>query len=124
VAEASGRAKSKTFSPALRLVISALAAALKRDVADTVGDVHAALVDGAVAAGREYISDEDRLAQHVVDEVQQYFHDMFVDTTWPACPRHPNHPLWFENGWWRCTRDDVAIVRLGELGTISKPGVR
>jgi hypothetical protein len=37
-------------------------------------------------------------AQHVgdvVDDVQQYFHDAFVDTTWHGCPHHPNHPLWF-----------------------------
>jgi hypothetical protein len=97
---------------------SALAARLKRDVADTIGDIHAAFVDDSVAAARDYITDEEALAQHVVDEVQQYCHDMFVDTTWPACPRHPNHPLWFADGWWRCTRDNVAVARLGDLSSL------
>jgi len=53
--------------------------------------------------------------QKVVDDVQQYFHDVFVDTTWPACPRHPHHPLWFRDGAWWCETDRVALARLGEL---------
>lgn len=54
-------------------------------------------------------------AQRAVDDVQQVVHDEFIDTTWPACPRHPNHPLWFREGWWWCEMDGVAIAKLGEL---------
>jgi len=63
-------------------------------------------------------SAEDPVAAYVdgvVDDVQQYFHAALVDTTWPACPHHPNHPLWFSDGWWRCERIEQPIVRLGSL---------
>jgi hypothetical protein len=50
-----------------------------------------------------------------VNDVQQYFHDTFVDTTWPACPRHPRHPLWYRAGSWWCVQDGVAVASLGEL---------
>lgn len=52
--------------------------------------------------------------QQVVDDVQQRLHDEFVDTTWPACPLHHHHPLWYSEGWWRCPQQR-AIARLGEL---------
>jgi len=55
--------------------------------------------------------------QKVVDDFQQYIHDMHIDTTWPACPRHPNHPLDYkhETGAWCCPRDGMVIFPLGEL---------
>jgi hypothetical protein len=37
-------------------------------------------------------------ADRLVQDVQQALHDEFVDITWPACPHHPNHPLWFKDG--------------------------
>ena len=60
-------------------------------------------VDGAVY--------DDR----VVAEVQQRLHDEFIDTTWPACPEHPNHPLWLADGWWRCETSGTAVAALGQL---------
>jgi hypothetical protein len=53
--------------------------------------------------------------EKLVNDVQQYFHDTFVDTTWPACPRHPRHPLWYRAGSWWCVEDGVAIAPLGDL---------
>jgi hypothetical protein len=50
-----------------------------------------------------------------VDDVQQSFHDMFVDTTWPRCPDHPNHPVWYWEGWWRCERTEKAVAPFGGL---------
>jgi hypothetical protein len=47
--------------------------------------------------------------------VQQYFHDLFIHTTWPSCPRHRRHPLWLHCEFWTCELDDVPIARLGEL---------
>jgi hypothetical protein len=65
-----------------------------------------------------FSADEASLVQYVVDEVQQDFHDLFIDTEWPACPRHPNHPMWYSDGHWRCATDGVAIVPLGELSRL------
>jgi len=57
--------------------------------------------------------------QRVIDDVQQRLHDEFVDSTWPTCPLHRNHPLWYSDGWWRCPRAG-AIARLGELAGANK----
>ena len=57
-------------------------------------------------------------AQRLVDEVQQDYHDLFIDTTWPACPKHPNHPLWYHDGTWWCPRDEEAIAPLGGLDAL------
>ena len=54
-------------------------------------------------------------AEKVVNDVQQYFHDTFKDSTWPPCPRHGKHPLWYRNGSWWCVEDGVAIAKLGDL---------
>lgn len=32
------------------------------------------------------------LVVEAVEDLQQRLHDTFVDTTWPACPRHRRHP--------------------------------
>lgn len=55
-----------------------------------------------------------------VDILQTYIHDCFIDPTWPACPIHHTHPLWFgrEDSWW-CAMDDVKVAALGSL---SAPG--
>jgi aminoglycoside N3'-acetyltransferase len=86
---------------------------LERDIVATLGSDHGALVEElALRAGQLF---EDDLARRTVDGVQQYFHDTFVDTTWPACPRHPNHPLWFRDDAWWCERDGTAVAALGQL---------
>jgi hypothetical protein len=65
---------------------------------------------------------DDRTAQadfdrKVIDEFQQRIHDERIDTTWPACPRHPNHPLAFdhEHQVWRCPADSTRTFPLGGL---------
>ena len=57
----------------------------------------------------------------VAEDAQQYLHDTFEDTTWPACPAHSGHPLWLspEDGQlptWRCPTDGKGFGRLGALG--------
>src|SRR5262245_17332332 len=47
-------------------------------------------------------------------------HGTFVDTTWPRRPRRPNHPLWFEDGGWRCPHADDRVARRGEPGHAAK----
>src|ERR1700730_7748169 len=83
---------------------------LARDVAETLGASRVSRVEDCASTSRTYIDEADPwYVQHLVDEVQQYFHDMRADTTWPACPHHPNHPLWFKGGWWWCERDGIAV---------------
>ena len=86
---------------------------LEADVTRTLGAQFRGLVAPAAANLASYGSDD---ATKLVDDVQQEFHDTFVDTTWPACPRHGRHPLWYhEDGWWWCEADGAAVYRLGEL---------
>lgn len=105
---------------------------LEQDVARTLGGHHLEMVRVHVAnvhmlALAWMKPDEDGNAtsvahaqasfdQKVVDDVQQAFHDTWVDTTWPSCPRHPNHPLSFHDDAWWCEADNMPIAKLGELG--------
>ena len=96
--------------------LAAQAGALTRDVTATVGARHAALVDRHL---RRLLplhgGSADALAAKVAGDVQQELHDAFVDTTWPHCPAHPNHPLWFDEGAWRCTSGGAFVASLGDL---------
>jgi hypothetical protein len=93
---------------------------LLQDVQATIGIGYLPLVQESAAHVREYASPDqlDWYVGEVVDEVQQVIHDCFIDTTWPACPRHPNHPLWFDGSHWRCEKDAVQIAKLGELANV------
>ena len=86
---------------------------LADDVRATLGETHVPVVWSFAAGAREL--DTDDPSWQFVDNVQQYFQDTFVDTTWPACPRHPNHPLDHADGFWLCPRDKTTVARLGEL---------
>jgi hypothetical protein len=88
------------------------------DVEATIGLGHDAVVRDYAVTGASFDRDLVSYRDKLVEEVQQYFHDCFVDTTWPACPRHFSHPLWLHGESWYCERDDVAIARLGELRSI------
>ena len=85
---------------------------LADDVANTLGQQHVAIVWSFAGQFRDS-SPPDSVRQCIA-EVQQYFQDTFVDTTWPACPVHPNHALDFVEGEWRCPRGAFAAP-LGEL---------
>ena len=87
---------------------------LRRDVLATVGAAHDHDVRRLAAMVLEY-RDPDDAVDKIVEDVQQYLHDTFVDTTWPTCPRHPNHPMWFRDYAWWCEQDEVPLARLGEL---------
>jgi len=89
---------------------------LADDVKATLGEQQVAVVWRFAAHARTLdIEDASSMRDRCVEDVQQYFQDTFVDTTWPACPRHPNHPLDFADGSWQCPRDHTVIARLGEL---------
>jgi hypothetical protein len=87
---------------------------LIRDVQTARGGPHADQVHYYAEMAREYCEAREDFAYKVVEDVQQYLMDCFIDTTWPACPFHPNHPMWFENGMW-CA-DGKPVAKLGELG--------
>lgn len=89
---------------------------LLEDLQHTVGPGHEDVVEEAAARIRLFGDESADFEQRVVDDVQQYLHDTFVDTTWPACPEHPNHPLWYSDGWWRCDHSGKAVAPLGGLG--------
>ena len=57
---------------------------LRTDLAATVGNGHEAVVEEAVARIRLFAHDAVYFEQQVVDEVQQYLHDSFVDTNMRA----------------------------------------
>ena len=100
----------------------AVVEALVRDVAATVGvsDL-ATYTSWLIAETRDLLSrttqKHDLLSfrDYVVDDFQQRMHDEVIDVSWPRCPRHPNHPMWLNDGAWWCTKDNVPIARLGEL---------
>ena len=73
--------------------------ALTRDVEATLGAGQAHIVVQTARDILEWMEHGDWFAAKLVEEVQQRFHDERVDTTWPACPRHPWHPLWLRDGW-------------------------
>jgi hypothetical protein len=53
--------------------------------------------------------------EKLAEDVQQEIHDTFVDTSWPACPRHGRHPLWYRDGAWYCDQLAAPVAALGAL---------
>ena len=94
-------------APGFRLI-------LRRDLAATGLTDRVAWVDLAAANAAQFKLDPVDLVQKIVDDVQQRLQDEFVDTTWPTCARHPNHPMEFSAGAWHCPRGGV-VARLGEV---------
>ncbi|MGB2716679.1 MAG: hypothetical protein WBC51_21025 [Vicinamibacterales bacterium] len=89
------------------------------DVAATIGGDHMYEIVEAASRIRPFAHALSDYKQRVVDDVQQWFHDAFIDTSWPTCPYHPNHPLWLSDGWWRCEQSWTAVAKLGALGESS-----
>jgi hypothetical protein len=108
--EASGRVSGEDEARVVSL--------LRADVQATIGPGHDEAIIEAAARRRLYADVPAQYVGDVVDDVQQYFHDAFVDTTWPACPDHPNHPLWFSDGWWHCERIADPVAPLGGLSKV------
>lgn len=91
---------------------------LGRDIIATLGSAHLDLVRSTARHNRQFAGDRDWYIERVVDDVQQCVHDCFIDTAWPACPAHPNHPMWFRAGCW--VADGQRVAKLGELGRLLK----
>jgi hypothetical protein len=95
---------------------------VQRDVEVTLGAGHEGFIRREASLRREFFNDPDSIdvapdeyLQKVAEEVQQFFHDDFVDTTWPECPFHRRHPLWVQNRHWVCEQLGAPVAKLGEL---------
>jgi hypothetical protein len=64
---------------------------LEMDVSATVGGDHKHEIIEAATRIRDFADAPGDYEQRVVDDIQQRFHDTFVDTSWPPCPYHSNH---------------------------------
>jgi hypothetical protein len=93
------------MAPLSEATVERVTQALRADITATLGAGFTFDLDSFVEDGRRthsiritgmssYYGGDEHFIGGVVDDVQQYIHDTFIDTTWPACPRHPNHPLW------------------------------
>jgi hypothetical protein len=114
------RRKREDDGPISRADADRLIGLLGRDVLMTLGQEHSQLVTEAVARNRLFC-DAAMFEQSVVDDVQQNLHDSFIHTSWPSCPQHAHHPLWFSHGWWYCERSGTRVARLGELQRAAEP---
>ena len=87
---------------------------LLHDVRATLGPGHDDIVVSNAQRLREFLP-ISYFEQQVVDDVQQQIHDDFIDTSWPRCPRHTHHPLWYGDGGWSCDQDPELLAPLGSL---------
>jgi hypothetical protein len=92
---------------------------LTRDLLATVGPGHEAVAVAEAARVRLFAESLLEYERRVVEDVQQRLHDEFIDTTWPTCPSHPNHPLWYSKGSWWCSRQGVVAA----VGALASGGV-
>lgn len=109
------RRRREEDGPISQAETARVARLLEQDIVGTIGPGQNSVVEEAVTRIRLFAEDPADFEQRVVDDVQQYLHDTFVDTSWPACPEHPNHPLWFSEGWWICEQSGLRAARLGGL---------
>src|SRR5689334_11802196 len=104
--------------------VTSVVDALVDDVAASLGCGVDVATDAVLAEALSILSwmDDDLgdafFARKLGDDLQQYLHDRFVDTTWPACPDHPNHPLDLrgEPPVWTCPTTHTSKCGLGRLG--------
>ena len=92
---------------------------LENDVVATLGEPYRHIVRLAV---QDLYYEGSGYDERVVDAVQEEFIETRIDTTWPACPRHGRHPLFYHtDGSWWCEQDRVPLCKLGHLSTL--PGI-
>jgi len=120
VRELLDRALNEPAEPVDEQVVSVVAA----DLGATLGCVQAEAMELARREARHLPRVEDGEAFELAEKVQQWLMDTFIDTTWPACPDHPNHPLWLSDDkppMWTCSRSGREFCQLGQLATVVSP---
>jgi hypothetical protein len=106
-------------------------ALVSRDLSATLGlpsEMAEALAHREAVAAAEIMNEWDNdevswplFLARVVEETQQWLHDTFIDTTWPRCPEHVNHPLWLnddDSAGWACPATNTTVCPVGQLGTL------
>lgn len=90
---------------------------LENDVVATLGEPYRQIVRPAV---QDLFYEGPDYDEKIVDAVQEEIIETRIDTTWPACPRHGRHPLFYhEDGYWWCDQDRVPLCKLGDLSMLS-----
>ena len=102
--------------------VLAVAAGVAQNALDQMQPVEAS-ADWDASEGRSLEEAQAFFDQVVVDRFQQDVHDEHWDTAWPACPRHPNHPLWYDASReaWCCQREGAVLAPLSGLATFRPP---
>jgi len=63
-------------------------------------------------------------ALEVAEDAQERVIENYPEHNWPACPRHPSHPLWLAGQYpdraWTCTTTGERIANLGRLGSAAE----
>lgn len=125
--------KDRTLALLLRDAVGTLGDEVRAEVLATVENVAQsareqmqatdAWGDREAEEGRSLREAQQFFEREAVDRFQQAVHDLHLDTTWPACPRHPNHPLWYraESASWCCPRDGTPLAPLGGLASLRAP---
>lgn len=111
------RERSGSVSPADEVRVVDL---LVRDLVCTIGPGHEPIVIEAAARILLFSDGPDDFENRVVDDVQQAMHDSFVDTSWPRCPDHSRHPLWYLDKRWTCQQSGRRVAPLGGLAAVLK----
>ena len=86
---------------------------LTRDLRSSGWSSYVHWVQGFADNPREYIDDPSYYVDRVVEDVQNFILDDVI--TWPVCPHHPQHPLWYHDGSWFCEQERLLVAPLGEL---------
>lgn len=111
-----------TLGEEVRAAVYAVAASVEQNARDQMQPVEASEY-GEAEEGCSVEEAQRFYDREVVDQFQQSVHDQHLDTTWPACPRHRNHPLWYaeDSQAWCCPHDGVPVAPLGGLAGIDAP---
>src|SRR5689334_19118198 len=80
---------------------------LEADVVATLGESYRHVVRDETS--HDMCGDPACYEERIVDNVQEQILESWIDTTWPACPRHGRHPLVYHEGGWWCEQDRVVL---------------
>jgi hypothetical protein len=86
---------------------------LSRDLRNSGWASYVHVVQEFADVAHEYIDDPTDYVERVVEDVQNFILDDVI--TWPVCPHHPQHPLWYHDGAWVCEEERLVVAPLGQL---------
>jgi hypothetical protein len=86
---------------------------LSRDLRSSGWASYLHVVQNEADNARDFVDDPNDYVDRVVGGVQECILDAVI--TWPACPHHPQHPLWYHDGAWFCDQERLLVAPLGAL---------